>query len=972
MKKHWTQIELIENWTLSKKERDMCNMKNSIGLYGLHMKYYDVYGNFPEYSEKVSDIVIEYIAKQLSVSQESILNHNCADRSIRQYKSEIREYYGFSRLSNKNKEGVVKHIVENLLPQGLGNKSIIKEVCSYLYENKIERLASAELIRFINNECNKYEQELIFAVNKSLSQSIKRKLKSLIKDIDSDGETNYTKIKCNPGKLSKTTIEEELERLEYIKTTGILDIDFNRVNITNKVLKKYHDKVAIKSPSELLKISKNNKNKFNFVMTCFCKYKAGKNTDNLINILIKKVQKIERRGLQKAKHDLWDIEENDAVLYDSLVDISLAKPEGVIREAIYPVVGGKSQLEKAQELRRVGKIKKKILEYESFKRLYISQNRRYIMTILEEVNLRSNTDNNIFNAIQYILQQWKEDNGLVYFDKKEIAIDNVVAAQDLLVMGYDCDKINKIYYELAVLRKLKKELNNRNIWSNISLKYTNPKKWIPENYDEKREDYLCMLGIDVSGKKQIGKTKQELIDVTIELNKTILDNPKVRIGKKAKKAHIFITPNVAQEEPENISTLKQKVLNKWGYISLLDILKEADLRIGLTSEIINTTDKIAIEREELQQRLLLCIYAAATNTELKRVCIGIEGITVDDLKYVKKRYLTAEVMKHVIQKLIDSTLCIRDKEIFGELESIVGSDSTQIAAWPGNLMSEFHVRYKERGIMAYWHVEKKALCISSQPRKCHDPETVSMLIGLINHKTKIKIKGQSTDSNGQSLIAFAICHLLGINLQPRIKRIGYLKISKADRNMAKRHYCNIEEVMGKTINWDSIIDQYDEFAKHLVALQLGTVDLEVILKKLLMENKKSPMYMALLELGRAVRSIFICRYLMSEEYRIEIDEVLNVVENWNSGNIFIFFARRGIISSNNEIEHELTILSLHLLQSSLVYINTLLLQQIIKEERYHDILTLEDKRAITPLFYHHINQYGVYKLNMKERIEIEV
>jgi len=128
--------------------------------------------------------------------------------------------------------------------------------------------------------------------------------------------------------------------------------------------------------------------------------------------------------------------------------------------------------------------------------------------------------------------------------------------------------------------------------------------------------------------------------------------------------------------------------------------------------------------------------------------------------------------------------------------------------------------------------------------------------------------------------------------------------------------------------------------------------------------------MALLELGRAVRSIFICKYLMSEEYRIEIDEVLNVVENWNSGNIFIFFARRGIISSNNEVEHELTILSLHLLQSSLVYINTLLLQQIIREESC--TLTLDDKRAVTPLFYHHINQYGVYKLNMKERIEIEV
>jgi len=178
--------------------------------------------------------------------------------------------------------------------------------------------------------------------------------------------------------------------------------------------------------------------------------------------------------------------------------------------------------------------------------------------------------------------------------------------------------------------------------------------------------------------------------------------------------------------------------------------------------------------------------------------------------------------------------------------------------------------------------------------------------------------------------------------------------------------------MGKPINWQLITEYYEEIVRYLAALKTGTAEVEVILKRLMAENSQNPVYRALLELGRAVRSIFICKYLISEDLRIEIDEALNVIENWNSGNKFIFFGRRGVLSSNEENDHELSILSLHLVQSSLVYINTLLLQQIVKEENLLQLLTLEDKRAITPLFYDHVSQYGLYYLDMNARISIEV
>ena len=45
-----------------------------------------------------------------------------------------------------------------------------------------------------------------------------------------------------------------------------------------------------------------------------------------------------------------------------------------------------------------------------------------------------------------------------------------------------------------------------------------------------------------------------------------------------------------------------------------------------------------------------------------------------------------------------------------------------------------------------------------------------------------------------------------------------------------------------------------------------------------------------------------------------------------------------------------------------------MIQQIIKENNLMDKLTKEDKRAITPLIYEHVNPYGLFPLDMNERL----
>jgi hypothetical protein len=116
--------------------------------------------------------------------------------------------------------------------------------------------------------------------------------------------------------------------------------------------------------------------------------------------------------------------------------------------------------------------------------------------------------------------------------------------------------------------------------------------------------------------------------------------------------------------------------------------------------------------------------------------------------------------------------------------------------------------------------------------------------------------------------------------------------------------------------------------------------------------------------------LFLCQYLHSEALRREVNEGLNVVEQWNSANDFIFFARRGEMVSNRREDHEISMLALHLLQNSMVYINALMLQQVLAQPQWSEKLTARDLRALTPLIWEHVNPYGRFELDTEARLPI--
>jgi TnpA family transposase len=98
---------------------------------------------------------------------------------------------------------------------------------------------------------------------------------------------------------------------------------------------------------------------------------------------------------------------------------------------------------------------------------------------------------------------------------------------------------------------------------------------------------------------------------------------------------------------------------------------------------------------------------------------------------------------------------------------------------------------------------------------------------------------------------------------------------------------------------------------------------------------------------------------------------LNVFEQWNGANDFVFFARRGELASNRREDHEVSMLALHRLQNCMTYVNTLMLQQVLAQPLWRQKLGPRDLSALTPLIWEPVNPYGRFELDMNARIPLD-
>lgn len=969
MKRLWSADELGELWTLSPDDVAFIADNADAGRLGLacQLTFWRSQGRFPDEEADLAPAVIAHLADQIGVAAD-VESYAFTGRSGRRHRQRVLDHLAVGTFDHAAEAAFRSWLLSDILSREPTPSALEDEITGWFAARRVVRPGPYRLDRLVRSLRSSHDDAMLAGVYDRLDDGSRARLNALLAD---DGEgAAYTRLSADPGKPGLDSLLAEVAKLDLVRGLGLSSALLGDVH--PDLVKRFRRRAAVESAWEL----RRHPDRIRLpLLTFYCVPREAEIVDGLVDLLIQITHRItvkaERRVVTELLEEAKAVRGKSGILFKVASAVTGA-PDGSVREVIFPVVDERTFQALVKEALATGSAPSRRV-HKAVRASYGAYYRRMMPKLLAALDFRSNNSAHKPLTDALVKIRAAENDGRQYFSTAEVAIDGVVRPKwrDIVIEEAPdgSERVNRINYEICVLQTLREKLRCKEVWVAGAGRFRNPDDDLPADFNERRAECYERLGLTTDARAFTDSVKAEMEQALAMLDRGMPGNTRVKLNPR-RRHPIVVTPLDPLPAPPTLEALGGELGRRWPMTGLLDILKEADLRIGFTQAFSTAASRAATDPDDVRRRLLLCLYGLGTNAGLKRLVVGDHGFTYKELLHTRRRYIDAESLRDATRRVVNATLAARDPAVWGEGTTACASDSTHFAAFDQNLMTEWHVRYGGRGVMIYWHVERQSVCIHSRLKRCSSSEVASMIEGVVAHDTEMEIDRQYVDSHGQSEVAFAFCKLLGFQLLPRLKAIAGQKLYLPGPGTAD-DYPNLACILTRPIDWPLIERQYDEMVRYTTAMAERTADPEAILRRFTRNNVQHPTYKALAELGKAMKTAFLCCYLHDEALRREINEGLNVVETWNSANGFIFFGRGGEVASNRLDEQQASVAALHLLQSCLVYVNTLMLQRVLAEERWRGRMTAADERGLTPLIWAHVSPYGAFDLNMERRLDIE-
>ncbi|MFD7620553.1 Tn3 family transposase [Streptomyces sp. NPDC059802] len=360
-------------------------------------------------------------------------------------------------------------------------------------------------------------------------------------------------------------------------------------------------------------------------------------------------------------------------------------------------------------------------------------------------------------------------------------------------------------------------------------------------------------------------------------------------------------------------------------------------------------------------RYVLTTFVKGTNMGPYEAAKHIPGVSGYELSYVANRHFSIALLNEAVADLVNAHARLDISQAWGD-GTAVAADGTHMDTYLNNLLAETSVRYGKAGGIAYHHISDTYIALFTHFIPCGVWEAVYIIEGLLKNTSEVKPTTVHADTQGQSVPVFALAHLLGFDLMPRIRNWKGLTFYRPSKRCEYVHIDSLFGEAGKNvIDWDLIESQFRHLMKVAVSVREGAISSSTLLKRLRSGSHKNSTYTAFREVGRVIRTVQLLRYLSDAPLRQRVTAATNKVESFNRFSQWVGFGNQGVLADNDPIEQEKAMKFYALLTNAVIFHNALDIAEIVRqllEEGWE--ISPEDLAHISPYPTEHIKRFGEY------------
>ena len=471
---------------------------------------------------------------------------------------------------------------------------------------------------------------------------------------------------------------------------------------------------------------------------------------------------------------------------------------------------------------------------------------------------------------------------------------------------------NRRLYETAVFATLRDRLRSGDVWIERSSNY------------RRFDSYLlpaaavsaiaAELGLPATADEWLAARGAEL-DRRLKCFARRLQRGELE-GVELRDGRLHITPVKAATPPE-AEALAGRIDVMLPSVRITEVLHEVNRATGFSAAFTNLRTGEPCDNENA---LLATILADATNLGLTRMAAASQGVTRDQLIWIADAYIRPETYKAALAKIINAHHALPIAALWGDGTTSSSDGQFFRSAKRGDAAGEINARYgHDPGLSLYTHLSDQHGPYSVKVMSATHHEAPYVLDGLLHHGTLLKIETHYTDTGGASDHVFILCALLGFRFCPRLRDLPERKLACI---APASTYPYLQPLLGQQIKSEVIREHWGEIVRLVASLKAGTVVPSVMLRKLAAYRRQNQLDLALQELGRIERTLFMLDWLESPELRRRCHAGLNKSEQRHSLAQVICTFKQGRIADRGAEAQQFRASGLNLVIAAIVFWNS--------------------------------------------------